>query len=400
MADTAFDPNPPPQITQGPGGERLVWDGRDWVQSAVGADTAAPAAGPPPAPAPTSAPPQQNIQFFRQGQQEPIVVHQGDAQSDAQGVQTRLPPPPPRPAYTIDFDDQADYVLSQQNEWQAYDKNVLSHKTGRAQPLRVTEQEHPEWGNWQSILDDWNKLDKREQTSGRRYAMEKLYNRIQSDTKRAEAELREKRRQEAHGLDAPRLTQEARDKIGTLMSGYVDQEFNKTNDVATRHSDPEKKRQADFELKTSPLTTMKYKDRDGKENLNPLRDVVTSISQLNDGVSNDAIVRYTLGIGSPVGFDKEGRPLPGMNEVGGRYIRGKGATNYRPLGRDAADNIIIRMDDGQELRIPPQAMRLLGKAREQGYENAKRWMEDDKKAREHKGLGTRLLERIIPPKGF
>ena len=341
-----------------------------------------------------------------------LRTSQGDAAPDAQpptAVQTTAPPAPgqqqpqqpaQQPAYVIDDKiDEDDYQQSQLNEATLYDKNVLSHKTGRAQPLDVTPQQHPEWDNFQSIMEDWKKMTPKEQAA-RRMPVQQMYNRIQSDTKRAQADLREKRRAEAHGLDAPRLTREASEKTSSLMDGYLTQEQQAVI-AGTTQGPPEKRRQNDFNLKTSPLTTMSITGPDGKKSSEPLRNAVTSVAQLNDGVYNEQIVRYVLAIGSPVGFDdKSGVPLPGRNDVGGKVIHGKGATNYKFLGRDAADNVMVEMDDGQQLRIPPQTYRNLQRARERGYEEAKKWRTADKAAREEKGLGTRILETIIPKKGF
>ena len=384
MADLAIDPNAVPY------GEQI--------------------AQAPPPPPPAAAPALPSYFDLRQPQApsvSPSGVPPAAPASAPTAVQTTAPPPAGAPAApagvpAYDVDPKADednYQQSQIYEQSQYDKNVLSHKTGRATPIDVNEKQHPEWENYNAIMQDWKGLSSAEQRA-RAKPVQQMWNRIQADTKRINADNREKRRAEAHGLDAPRLTPEAREKTASLMEGYVQQEADKVT-AASQHANPAIRRQNEFELKTSPITTMTYKDRDGKTNLQPFRDAVTSLAQLNDGVSNDQIVRYGLALGSPVGFDDTtGKPLPGMNEVGGKKIAGKGATNYRVLGRDAADNWIVEMPDQQQIRIPPQTYRNLQKARERGYENAKKWREGDKAAKEQKGLGTRILETIIPPKGF
>jgi len=171
--------------------------------------------------------------------------------------------------------------------------------------------------------------------------------------------------------------------------------------------DPPTARQSDYDLSVSPITTMskplpgvdpKAKPDATNRDYTPLRDAATDIAIHNRGLPGDASVRYAIQLGTPGGgTDEKGNQLQGYN---GHY--GAGATNYRVIGRDDLDNVLVQMSDGKRLRVPGYTFRNLTTARQQGVQRARAWEDEYKKSQEP-GLVRRALNwglSVIPEKGF
>jgi hypothetical protein len=172
--------------------------------------------------------------------------------------------------------------------------------------------------------------------------------------------------------------------------------------------DPETQRRADYTLSVSPLTTMSNpkpgSDPNAKpdptnRDYTPLRNAATDLAVHNRNLPPEVAVRAAIQIGTPGGgTDKDGKLVPGVN---GRT--GAGATNYKVIGRDDLDNVMVETRDGLRLRVPGYTYRQLMLARQQGSQRAKTWEQDYKKSQEPGMLRQAIdwgLKQVIPEKGF
>ena len=267
--------------------------------------------------------------------------------------------------------------------------NVLSHSNNYIPIRQVTKpEEHPLYERHRKLVEEvWPTLtpQQRQQYGPARRQME---DRMNADLKAQNLEVRKRHEEELKKTDAKWEDANEREKNAAVIGGHVDTKAAET-EAWSKHKDPVIRLQHDFDLKVGPLTTMRRLKPDGTFDLVPLRDATNTIVMLNGGLSNEQALQHALRLGSPVGFDdKTGAPLPGYN---GR--KGLGAANYKVIGRDVRNNVVVEMNDGTKLRMPPQVLDTFVDARKRGYEEAKKW-EKDRKAAGEPGLVCRTFNRV------
>ena len=333
-------------------------------------------------------------------QQGPVEweMPQGDAQPDARpgALQTGAPPavtPGVTPQAKPAFDDDGQYQQAEQIEEDTYRNNVLD-ATGRKPLLGgITRETHPEYAKLQEAMEIYKEIKNPKEASYFQPRLRALERKIQTDIGAQERKVRQERTDQLHQIDGPRETPKARAETAALMSTEIDN-FVAPLQQTAQSRNPAKARQADFDIQTSPLTTMSKKGPDGTVSYEPLRNAVTAIATYNGKVPNEMAVQYALTIGSPVGTDEKGEPIVGRNGV-----KGKGVTNYKVLGQDARGNYLLEMPDTNVLRLDPLTFNNLRKARVAGYKNASDW-ENKRKEADKPGLLTRTIQAVIPEKGF
>lgn len=304
-----------------------------------------------------------------------------------QGQGQQQPAQPPAPA----FDDEGQYRQAEQIEEDSYAKNLLD-ASGR-RPLLGQLERHPEQDKLDEAKELFGQITDPKQRRMFEPQIRQLQARIDRDLKAQELRAKEQRRDQLHQIDAPRETVKARADTANVMSSEIDNIA--AGITANRTSrDPKTARQADYDTVTSPLSTMSKQKPDGTVSYEPLRNVAASIATYNRLPSNDLAVQYALTMGSPVGTDEKGQPLPGYNGV-----KGKGATNYKVLGRDARDNYLVEMPDQKVLRVDPYTFNQLRRARAAGYKAAQQW-EKDQQEKNKPGIVTKIMQAVIPEKGF
>jgi hypothetical protein len=321
---------------------------------------------------------------------------QGDAQSDARpgALQTGAPPSvTPGVNQQPAFDDEGQWRQAEQIDEDTYAKNILD-ASGRKPLLgALTRESHPEYTKLQEAQELYRQITNPKEAKYFEPRIRALERRIQVDMGNQERKMRQERADQLRLIDAPRETAKARGETAAIMQTEIDTLAQ--NYLANRTSrDPKTARQADFDVVTSPLSTMSKKGPDGTVSYEPLRNAVTALSTYNSRVPNEMAVQYALTIGSPVGTDEKGNPLPGLNGV-----KGKGATNYKVLGQDARGNYLLEMPDTNVLRLDPLTFNNLRKARVAGYVAAQKW-EAEQKEKNKPGLITRTIQALIPEKGF
>jgi len=210
---------------------------------------------------------------------------------------------------------------------------------------------------------------------------------MNADLKAENLETRKRHEEELKKADAKWEDPAEREKNAGVVGNHIDTVARETEAWA-KHKDPVIRKQNDYDFKVGPLTTMRRAKPDGTYDYQPLRDATNTIIMLNGGLSNEKALQNALRLGSPVGFDdKTGQPLYGYN---GR--RGAGAANYKVLGRDMRNNVVVEMNDGTKLRMPPSLLDEFVNARERGYANAREWEKKNKAAQEPGLIGRAYNE--------
>jgi hypothetical protein len=319
------------------------------------------------------------------------------------GVQTGPPPVPGQPPDIVDDESE---LKQQREEDRNKQTRIVQHDSNDPLPQARQAKDHPYYDSFTQASNVINQKDAERSWPNSKvrdkYVAElnKLRSRIDSETKAANKEVEDKRKEELKAMNAPFQTPEQRDKTATVMTTPI----NRLADAKQVEADAggDKGLQASYNIRTSPLTTMsrKTKDKDGNETVDytPFRDAVTSIAMLNGhtNLSNDQVVNYGMQIGMPGGGID---PATGKQIVGMNGRKGAGATNYEVLGRDASGIVRIRMRDGRELRVDRDTLSTFEQARERAYKEGKAWEEEQKKANAPT-FGGRILRAIIPRKGF
>lgn len=327
-------------------------------------------------------------------------------------LDTRAPPQMPEsakwgltppPASLGQIDDNAEYEANRKAEVEAF-KNRLSI-IGNHEPLppAFRREQHPEFAKLSEAEATFAQLTDKNEIRRFKPQVDALRKRIDHEVQVRDQQARITRREQLANADAPYTSPENRARTADVISKSLgDAVTANVGNLGSR--DPAIARQADYDLAVSPLTTLsrpkpgmdpKAKPDGTNRDYTALRDAVTDISVHNRGVSNEAAVNYVLKIGTPGGgTDEKGNNVVGYN---GRY--GAGATNYKVIGSDDLDNVMVQMNDGKVLRVPGQTFRQLMIARLQGVQRAKQWEIDYKKSQEPGILG-RVLKSVIPEKGF
>jgi hypothetical protein len=313
----------------------------------------------------------------------------------APGALQTTPPPglTPEVKPQPEFDDESEYQASLKQEADLYKKNLLD-ADGR-QPLLggLSPEQHPEWSKLQEAKQLFSQLTNPKEMKAFEPRIRALERKVQVDMQAQERRVRQQHTEELRRLDAPREDVKKRDETAGIMGQHIDSFAAEiANNKASR--DPATARKADFDIATSPLTTMAKKKPDDTMDYTPLRNAVTSIATYNRNLPNEMAVKYALAIGSPVGTDEKGQPVPGQNG-----IKGKGATSYKVLGQDARGNYLLEFPDQKVLRVPSDTYYALGQARTAGYAQMKKWEQAQAEAAKP-GLIERTMKRIIPEKGF
>jgi hypothetical protein len=313
-------------------------------------------------------------------------------------LQTNVPPPSKPPSEASkwgldkfdDADDANERALAQRDASDAYRNKdgVLSHLNNFNPISQETKlEQHPLYERYNELVTKvWPTLTKQEQAA-RQPARRAMEMRINSDLKQQNAEVRKRHEELLRVGDEKFDNFDQREKSAATVGGYVDNKLKET-EAWTKHGDPKIRNKYDYDLKTSPLSTMRRARPDGTFDNTPLRDAATAIATLNH-VSVDQAVDYVLGIGSPVGYDdKTGLPYTGYN---GR--RGSGGASYKVIGRDVRDRVVIETSDHRRLRLPPEVLDQLVEAREKGYAASRKY-QADRKAAEQPGLVGRTINDI------
>ena len=371
MPDLAFSPDAPeygPEVAQAPPPELM--------QSPF---QRLPAAAPSPVQAPPAPP---------------------TGQGDQLGVQTGTPPPAPTPEQVKQqtaaeaADDMEQQKAADLEEEQQY-KTLRSHH-GNYDILKdnVTADSHPDTPKLQRALELYSKLGKGDPAIKQyKPLIDGLKAKINTETKAQNDKVNAARKVEAAQADAKYEDVNQRERTYGTIGTIVDTVAGDYGDRA-KDRDPKVAQASDFTVKTSPLTTMSIKKRDGTVSYEPLRNAATSIATLNGRMPPDAAVNHVLSMASPLGFDDKGKPLTGVNGK-----TGAGATTYQVIGRDVRDNYLVVTNDGTHLRVDPDTMAQVRQARQMGWRAAKQWQTDQKKAAEPDWL-TRTYRSVIPGKGF
>lgn len=335
-------------------------------------------------------------------------------QSEAQkwGTEPALdtgPPPVPQqgPVTQEPIDDAREFDINKQSEIDAFSKNKLSVIDYKPLPDAFPREQHPEWGKLQTSKEMLSQIADPKEAKALEPMVRRMEMRINRDVEQRNRQLTTTRREQLARDDAPYQSVEARDKTASAMAAHVGTAVNDT--IANLGSnDPPTQRLADYNLTVSPLTTMsrpkpgtdpKAKPDATNRDYGPLRDAATSLATHNRSLPDgESAVRYAIKLGTPGGgTDDKGKPIPGHN---GRF--GAGATNYKVIGRDDLDNVLVEMDDGKRLRVPGDTFRTLTTARQQGAQRARQWELDYKKSQEP-GMLRRAMNwglSVIPEKGF
>lgn len=356
MADTALDTRINPYLEKGP----IEWE----------LPSDAPAAQPNP---PRS---------YAQGPQ-------GDATPDAQPGALRPTAPPsvtpgvtPQPA----FDDENEFKTGLQLEADQYQRQLLSHKTGRPiqAPGMTRVEDHPNFPDLQEMANLIPQMPPKEQKAAQR-TLTQLRSRYERETnaknKTAQTQFTAQQRDELTRIDAPYEDVKKRGEMATILQGQLENYATKYQTDA-KSADPKTSQSADYTFKTSPLSTLRPEQA---------RDAATTMAALNPHMQADAAMRYLLAFGSPVDI-REKADTAGLNGV-----KGKGGTNYKVLGRDARDNYLLQAADGNIVRVLPQSYREITQARVAGYTAAKQWLGDMTKQRAEAakpGLVERTYKRF------
>jgi hypothetical protein len=345
--------------------------------------------GPAPAPMPAPAPPRAGALDTGAPPQMPEASRWGTA------------PPPPALAQV---DDNAEFENNRQDEINAYRNKQLSI-IGNNDELTAgfTREQHPEFGKLVEAEAALSRIANPKEARALKPQVDLLRKRIDHEVQARDQQLRTQRREQLARDDAPYQSPDARAKTAEVIDKSLQGALSRTL-AGLGAKDPATARVSDYDLTVSPLTTMskpnpgadpKAKADGTNRDYTPLRDAATEIAVHNRGLSNDATMTYLLKLGTPGGgTDEKGNQLRGYN---GRY--GAGATNYKVIGRDEVDNVLVEMDDGKRLRVPGFVFRQITTARLQGVKRAKEWENDYKKSQEPSLLG-RVLKSVIPEKGF
>lgn len=350
--------------------------------------------------------------------QPPVV--QSEAQqwgTEAMPGQTRAapyaldtgPPPVPQqgPITQQHVDDAREFDINKQSEIDAYTKNKLSVADFKPLPDAFNKEQHPEWGKLQTSKEMLSQITNPKEYKALEPMVRRMESRIAHDVDQRNKQQTAERRVKMQHEDAPYQSVEERDKTASAMNTHVTTAVNDT--IANIGSnDPPTQRQADYNLTVSPLMTMskpkpgadpKAKPDAMNRDYTPLRNASTSLAIHNRSLPDgESAVRYAIKIGTPGGgTDDKGKPIPGHN---GRY--GMGATNYKVIGRDDLDNVLVEMDDGKRLRVPGDTFRNLSIARQQGAQRARQWELDFKKSQEPGWVRQQINKglSLIPEKGF
>ena len=280
-----------------------------------------------------------------------------------------------------------------QEDQQQYQTRRSHHGNYEILKDQVDPTQNAAYPKYQRALELYGKLSKAERPAFKPL-VDGLKAQIINETKAANAKVRDQQKVEASQADAPYENTTARLRTGETISSLID---TVTGDYTERAKDRDPKiaQQADFTIKTSPLTTMAIKRRDGTMSYEPLRDTATSLVTLNPRLAPDVAIRTVLSLASPVGFDDSGKPAAGVNGK-----TGAGAKNYQVIGRDVRDNYLIVTRDGQHLRVDPDTMASINQTRTLGYKAAKQWHVDQNKTANEPDWLTRAYRAIIPGKGF
>ena len=163
--------------------------------------------------------------------------------------------------------------------------------------------------------------------------------------------------------------------------------------------DPKEKLNGEFMTIRSPLTTMsKPKPNEDPaavlaRNKAAFIGIAQNVAVLNPKVPNDQIVNYLMAIGSPVD-NRQDPQARGKNQ-----LRGKAGRNYQVLpGHDAGENWMLRMPDGNIIRIDDRAKATLDRAAQVGWANQNKWLADQTKKQNQPDLIERGYRAIFGPR--
>jgi hypothetical protein len=360
----------------------------------------------PPAQVPVQTPPPPLVQS--EAQRWGTEAMPGQTRPAPYALDTGAPPIPQQgPITQAHVDDAREWDINKQEEIDAFTKNKLSVLDYKQLPDAFTAQQHPEWGKLQTSKEMLSQVTNPKEAKGLEPLVRRLETRIQHDVEQRNKQLTTTRREQLARDDAPYQSVEARDKTAAAMTQHVGTTI---NDVIANvgSNDPKTARQADYDLTVSPIMTMsrpkpgadtKAKPDATNRDYTPLRDAATNLAIHNRSLPDGAsAVRYAIKIATPGGgTDDNGKPVAGYN---GRL--GMGAANYKVIGRDDLDNVLVQMDDGKRLRVSGDTYRNLLTARQQGAQRARQWEADYKKSQEP-GLVRRAMNwglSVIPEKGF
>jgi hypothetical protein len=339
----------------------------------------------------------------------PLDQSTGRPLETPQAIKVGAPPvPADRSAITQEHvDDNHEWARANEDEINAYTKNKLSVLDYKPLPDAFTAEQHPEYGKLQTSKEMLSQITNPKEAKALEPMVRRMEARINHDVEQRNKQLTTTRREQLARDDAPYQSVEARDKTASAMATHVGTAVtNTTADLASNN--PAAARQADYDLTVSPLMTMsrpkpgsdaKAKPDATNRDYGPLRDAATALATHNRSLPDgEAAVRYAIKLGTPGGsIDDKGKSTPGYN---GRH--GMGATNYKVIGRDDLDNVLVEMDNKVRLRIPGDTYRNLLTARQQGAQRARQWELDYKKSQEP-GLVRRAMNwglSVIPEKGF
>lgn len=332
-------------------------------------------------------------------------------------IQT-TPPPTPGVSPGLPFDDEQEFNISLQNEADAIRKNKID--TLRGEPSFAPQLIDPTQDERLKEIEELRKL-----LPGMTPKERRQFNvEINATQNRIMREIREKNTAQTREADKLRADQlrsasapfqdvEKREKTANVIASYIGPMIGKyTTGLDPNDVDPSTGKPKQFDMnnpaiksaltytyRTSPLSTLKPIE---------LRDVVTNIAMANPNISNDAALRYTLAIGSPAEMRKEWMdPNTGQmrqgdpNAPGPNGHRGKGAANYRVLGRDPNRDMVVVQVGPQQLRIDNPTYQRLVQARVMGYTTARKLMEEQAKAATEPTVFQRaakpVQENIIKP---